>query len=422
MKQTILPVKSLAGEITIPASKSHTIRALLIAAMADRGSLIINPLDSADTRSCVDAVRIIGAKVKIKDDRWIVKGTGGKIMFTNNVIDVGNSGTTLALSAGLAALGTEAVTFTGDDQIKSRPVGNLLNSLRDLGAEVTLNGKDGCPPFTIKGPLTGGKTSIECPSSQYLSSLLLCTPLINGNTEIEIPLLREQPYVEMTLRWMDELFIAYDNTDFKHFFIPGGQHYEAFAKQVPGDFSSATFFLCAAAVTESALTLKGLDMNDSQGDKAVVYMLEKMGCVIETGSNYIKIEGHPLKGCELDLNDTPDALPALAVTACFAEGETRIFNVPQARMKETDRITVMKEELEKMGAAIEELHDGLVIKGRASGVLNGTDVSGHGDHRIIMALAIAALASRGKTTIDDISAVSITFPNFFELLDQICIQ
>ena len=165
MKKTILPVNNLSREITIPASKSHTIRALLIAAMADKGSLIINPLDSADTRSCVDAVRIIGAKVKIKDDRWIVKGTGGKVIFSDNIIDVGNSGTTLALAAGLAALGTEAVTFTGDDQIKSRPVGNLLNSLIDLGAKVTLKGKDGCPPFTITGPLTGGKTATSSPAA-----------------------------------------------------------------------------------------------------------------------------------------------------------------------------------------------------------------------------------------------------------------
>ena len=161
-------------------------------------------------------------------------------------------------------------------------------------------------------------------------------------------------------------------------------------------------------------------MSDSQGDKAVVYMLEKMGCSIETGGNYVKIEGHPLQGCELDLNDTPDALPAMAVTACFAEGETKIYNVPQARMKETDRISVMKKELEKMGADIEELTDGLVIKGR--GELTGTKVSGHDDHRIIMALAIAALASKGETTIDDISAVGVTFPNFFELLEQISTQ
>jgi len=419
MKQTINPVNSLSGTITIPSSKSHTIRALLIAAMAKGESTIINPLDSADTRSCLEAVKILGAKIKTENDRWIVQGTGGNIHPTADTIDVGNSGTTLYLAAGLAALSSHKITFTGDQQIKSRPVETLLNSLRDLGAEITISGKNGCPPFSIQGPLTGGKTSIECPTSQYLSSLLLCTPLVNGNTEIEVPLLREQPYVEMTLKWMNDQFIMYDTTDFKEFFIPGGQSFEAFDKQVPGDFSSATFFLCAAAVTGSSLTLKGLDMADSQGDKAVVYMLEKMGCRIEIGINFIKIEGHPLKGCEFDLNDTPDALPALAVTACFAEGETKLYNVPQARLKETDRISVMKKELEKMGADIKELEDGLVIRGSGDYPLKGAEVCGHKDHRIIMSLAIAALASKGKTTIDDISAVSITFPNFFELLNQI---
>ena len=226
----------------------------------------------------------------------------------------------------------------------------------------------------------------------------------------------------MTLKWLNDQFIMYDTTDFKKFFIPGGQSFEAFDKQVPGDFSSATFFLCAAAITGSALVLKGLDMADSQGDKAVVHILKEMGCHIEIGIDFIKIKGRPLKGCELDLNDTPDALPALAVTACFADGETKIFNVPQARLKETDRIAVMKMELEKMGADIEELPDGLLIKGSSSGTLTGTNVSGHKDHRIIMSLAVAALASQGETTIDDTSAVSITFPNFFELLDKICLQ
>ena len=419
MKHTILPVKSLSGEITIPSSKSHTIRALLIAAMAKGESTIINPLESADTQSCIEAIKILGAKIKIETDRWIVIGTGGDIHPVADTINVGNSGTTLYLAAGLAALSSHKMTFTGDKQIQSRPVEALLKSLKDLGAEVSITGTKGCPPFTIQGPLKGGATSIECPTSQYLSSLLLCTPLINGNSEIEVPVLREQPYVEMTLKWLNDQFIMYDTTDFKHFFIPGGQHYEAFAKQVPGDFSSATFFLCAAAITGSTLTLRGLDMADTQGDRAVVYMLQEMGCKIEIGRDFITIKGAPLKACELDLNDTPDALPAMSVTACFAEGETRIFNVPQARLKETDRISVMKKELGKMGANIKELDDGLVIKGSNKSVLKGTKVLGHGDHRVIMALSIAALASKTETTIDDISAVSITFPNFFKLLDQI---
>ena len=422
MKKTILPLTGLSGEITIPSSKSHTIRALLIAAMARGESTIINPLDSEDTRSCVEAIKALGAKIKIEVDRWIVTGTGGDIHPITDIIDVGNSGTTLYLAAGLAALSSHKITFTGDDQIKSRPVENLLNSLKDLGAEITLTGKKGCPPFSIKGPLTGGKTSIECPTSQYLSSLLLCTPLIDGTTEIEVPLLREQPYVEMTLKWLNDQFIMYDTTDFEEFFVPGGQSYSEFVKQVPGDFSSATFFLCAAAISGSTLTLKGLDMADTQGDKAVVYMLQEMGCKIETGLDFIKIEGRPLKGCEIDLNDTPDALPALAVTACFAKGQTKLFNVPQARLKETDRISVMKEELEKMGAIIEELPDGLIITGQGLESLQGTEVKGHGDHRVIMSLAIAALASKGETIIDDISAVSITFPNFFELIKKISTQ
>jgi len=159
-------------------------------------------------------------------------------------------------------------------------------------------------------------------------------------------------------------------------------------------------------------------MTDSQGDKEVVYMLEKMGCSIDIDGTSVTVEGGSLKGCELDLNDTPDALPALAVTACYAEGETRLVNVPQARLKETDRISVMREELSRMGADITELPDGLVIRGTG---LKGAEVCGHGDHRVIMALAVAALGAEGSTVIDDTSAVSVTFPDFFKLLDSVVI-
>lgn len=425
MKREITPGVKLPERVKIPASKSHTIRALLIAAMAEGMSTIINPLVSGDTRSCLEAVRMMGAEVKEEPGRWVVKGTDGLRCIRRPdggrgiTIDTGNSGTTLYLSASLASLADIPVTFTGDDQIKSRPVGNLLESLRDMGASVAYAGRDGYPPFTIRGPLTGGRTTIECPTSQYLSSLLICAPLINGDTEIEVPLLREKPYVEMTLRWLDEQGIEYDNRDFSRFFVPGGQKYSSFKKQVPGDFSSAAFFLCAAAVTGNTITLEGLDMNDSQGDKKVVRMLEKMGCAVNTGDSHVTITGGSLKGQVFDLNDTPDALPALAVAACFAEGETRLVNVPQARLKETDRIAVMAQELSRMGADIRELPDGLVIRGRnpdSKPPLQGTEVCGHGDHRVIMSLAVAALGAEGKTVIDDDSAVSITFPGFFDLL------
>jgi 3-phosphoshikimate 1-carboxyvinyltransferase len=208
----------------------------------------------------------------------------------------------------------------------------------------------------------------------------------------------------------------------RHFVIPGGQKYRAFEKAVPGDFSSATFLFCAAAVTGGPVTLRGLDMGDAQGDKAVVSILRAMGCRVKTAGTSITLTGGDLKGRDIDMNAIPDALPALAVTACFAQGKTRLINVPQARLKETDRIAVMARELSKMGARIRELPDGLEIEGAqsASGEppLTGCSVNGHGDHRVVMALAVAGLGACGETQIETAEAASITFPGFFDALER----
>jgi len=419
MNQTV-ETGRIRGTLRVPASKSHTIRALLIASLARGTSRIIRPLLSSDTCSCRDACRLLGAMIaEIEDPRegfvWEVTGTAGKIARTSGPVDVGNSGTTLYLAAGLAALGTSPVTFTGDDQIRSRPVGDLLNSLEDLGARVTRQNGN-CAPFTVCGPLSGGKTTIACPTSQYLSSLLIAAPLADGNSAIHVSLLNEQPYVEMTLRWLADQMIMLDNEHFQDFFIPGGQKFMEFETSVPGDFSSATFFFCAAAITAGEVTVEGLDWEDSQGDKEVVNFLKAMGCSAVIRDNSITVSRRPdtpLKGTVLDLNATPDALPALAATACVARGETRIVNVPQARLKETDRIAVMAAELSKMGADIRETPDGLIIRG---GKLSGAAVEGHGDHRVVMALAVAGLAAGGTTEITTAEAVDITFPGFFEIL------
>lgn len=405
----------LKGSLTIPASKSHSIRALLIATLAGGTSKLYNLLDSADVRSCIDTCRSLGALITEKPDHLTVTGTGGKIQAASKTIDVGNSGTTIYLAASLAALSDSPITFDGDEQIRNRSASHLLEALKTLGAEVT-SAERGCAPFSVCGPIKSGEVTIECPTSQYLSSLLLAAPLFPGQTIINVPLLHEQPYAEMTLRWLDEQGIQYTNENFKKFIIAGNQKYKAFSRTIPADFSSGTFFLCAAAISQSTLTLKGLDMTDSQGDKAVVYMLEKLGCEIEIGSDFIKITGKPMTGCVLDLNATPDALPALAATACFAEGETHLANVPQARMKETDRIDVMTRELRKMGADITELEDGMKIR---KSPLTGTDLKGHGDHRIVMSLAIAALNSDGVAKIDTAEAVDITFPGFFKYLNEL---
>jgi 3-phosphoshikimate 1-carboxyvinyltransferase len=356
----------------------------------------------------------------------VVEGTGGRIKVPPGNIDAGNSGTTLYFAAALAALSSGEFRFTGDEQLSSRPAGNLLRSLEDLGAQVS-SAEGGRAPFTIRGPLSGGSTSIECPTSQYLSALLLACPLIPAartgkgpcpETEIIVPLLYEEPYVEMTLGWLEEQGIVLEREGLKYFRIPGGQKYRAFTQAVPGDFSSAAFFLSAAALTGSTITLGDLDMNDSQGDKAIVSILASLGCGITAQGKDITITGRPLTGRDIDMNAIPDALPALAAAACFAEGTTRLLNVPQARLKETDRIRVMDEELTKMGARVRELPDGLEIRGGGKPALTGCRVNARADHRVVMALAAAALGAAGETLIETAEAASVSFPDFFALLER----
>ena len=422
----------VGGSVMIPASKSHTIRALLIAAFAKGRSRIRRPLESEDARSCRRAVEVLGARVTNDGSDWLVDGFGSRPAPPQDrnasLINVGNSGTTLYLASALAALSETPVMFDGDHQIRNRSAAPLLDALKQLGVHVENSGtRPGCAPFSVQGPIQTGDISIDCPVSQYLSALLLAAPLIpassteTGETRIRINSLNEAPYVELTLDWLKQQDIRYSRKGWDEFTIPAGQAYRSFDAAVPADWSSAAFFMQAAAVTGGSLLLKGPDLQDSQGDKAVADMLEVMGCRTESHPEGIIIYGGSLQGAELDLNATPDALPALAALACFARGETRLVNVPQARMKETDRIAVMARELSEMGADISELPDGLIIRGRrptdSSAPLKGTRVNGHGDHRVVMALATAALGAEGNTEITGTEAADITFPGFFRLLE-----
>jgi len=406
---------SIGGTVRIPGSKSHTIRALAVATLAEGTSHVYEPLDSLDTQACVAVCRGLGARVRTGDD-WLVEGTGGEPACPNDVLDVGNSGTTLYVTLSMAALGSGWSVFTGDEQIRSRPAGPLLDALTTLGAEALSTRGNGCAPLLIRGPLRGGKVAIECPTSQYLSSLLISAPLAEGDTEIEVLKLNEQPYVAMTLGWLDDQGIRYEREGFERFRVPGGQSYRAFKKAIPADFSSATFFLCAAVVSGSEVTLLGLEKDGTQGDEAVLDYLAAMGAEVEWVEGGVRVRGRELRGGEFDLNATPDALPAMAATACFATGETRLVNVPQARIKETDRLAVMREELVKMGGRVEELPDGLVVQG---GGLKGAVVDGHADHRVVMALAVAGLAAEGRTEVTTAEAAAVTFPNFVELMNAL---
>jgi 3-phosphoshikimate 1-carboxyvinyltransferase len=417
--QLVSKKSRLKGMVAIPASKSHTIRAVAIASLASGRSLIRQPLWSGDTEAAVVCYSAFGARIDRSDPGvWKVDGIGGRVVPPTETIDVLNSGTTLRVAMGSAALAEsgQVTTFTGDDQIQSRPIAPLMKSLEELGARCVSVKNNGKAPVKVWGGLKGGRTSIEAFTSQYLSSLLLCTPPAPGDTDIDVTLLNEPGYVQMTLDWLDKQGIRYEHDGLRRFHMYGNQSYKPYDLPVPADFSSATFFLCAAALFGDGVTLQGLDFTDSQPDKKVVDYLRAMGAEITTAPDSIIVKAAPLKGVTIDMNETPDALPAMAVTAAFAEGTTRLVNVPQARSKETDRIKCMAEELTKMGGKVEELPDGLVVHRSR---LNAAHLDGRADHRIVMALSLAAMGLSQSCTIETAEAIKVTFPEFVTLMQSL---
>ncbi len=408
---------TLNGRVAIPASKSHTIRAVAIAAMAEGTSIVHRPLVSADTVSAAQAATHLGAAVRFEKESWEITGCAGNLPTHDIEIDVGNSGTTLRIFMGLSSLSTEAtITLTGDKQIQRRPAGPLVSALNGLGANVVSLLNNGCAPFVIKGRLHGGSIQLESPTSQYLTSLLLSCPLADADAEIEVLTLNEKAYVQITLDWLAQQEITLLHDGLKSFSIPGNQCYRSFERVIPADFSSASFFLCAGALQGNSVCCEGLDMHDSQPDKQVVSYLEAMGADVRREDFSVHVSAQKLKGIEIDMNETPDALPVMAVLGCFAEGETRLRNVAHARIKETDRIAVMQQELSKMGADIEELPDGLVIRQSS---LHAANVDGHDDHRVVMALALAGMCTEGETRIATAEAAGVTFPDFADCMAQL---
>jgi 3-phosphoshikimate 1-carboxyvinyltransferase len=401
----------LDGTVTVPPSKSHTIRAYAVAAMAHGTSTICNPLLSGDGGSALNAVKDMGADVEIsgkcvKITSSIYTGKKGK-----EWLDLGNSGTGTNLLASVAALSDTGRWFTGDDSLKTRPVKPLLAALNQLGANYAFQSPNRDVPFFISGPIKGGNALVNGISSQFVSSLLLACPAAQNSSTINVENLQEKPYVRMTLWWMDKMGIKYEAAeDLSRFRIPGNQKYQPFNIDIPGDFSSATFPAVGAAVAGGSVQINGIDFTDPQGDKEIFAILESMGVTVvrnRFGAG-VTASGH-IRGGVIDLNSMPDALPAMAVFACAAEGTTSIVNVRHARIKETDRIKIMTSELSKMGAQIEENDEGLTIN---PSNLKGHRVNGHDDHRIVMALTLAGMIAEGETIIETAESAAVTYPSF----------
>ena len=405
----------VSGEVSVPPSKSYTHRAITISALGPGGS-VKRPLLSADTRATIRAAEALGAEIAIEGETLAVAGVGGEPKTPENVIDVDNSGTTLRIMAAVAAL-TDGAVLTGDASIRRRPNGPLLRSLADLGAEAFSIRRNDCAPLVVRGRIRGGRTVLDgSVSSQFLSALLISCPLAEGGSEIEIKgELKSRPYAEITLEMLRAAGAKIE-TDFERFAVQGGQSYDLGGYTVPGDFSSASYLLAAAAVTGSSLSVRGLRPS-KQGDSAIVSILQEMGAKIswDRSEGVLEIEGRELSGVEVDASLTPDLVPTIAVLGSVAEGQTVVKNAEHVRHKETDRLRAMATELSRMGAKIAERPDGLVIEG---GRLRGARVSGHHDHRIVMALTVAGLVA-GDTTVDTAEAVSVSYPGFFEEMARI---
>ena len=439
---------SFSGTIRIPASKSHTIRQLVIAGFAqsdigdDGVSEIIFPLDSLDTGSCAAVCRALGAAIIENRDggrlvSYTVRGNNGSMAGgQERRIDVGNSGTALYFVMAAAGLGSGLFTITGDDSLRRRSAAPLLDALRALGVRAESVNGNGCAPVVVQGPWKGGKASLYCQTSQYLSALLLAAPCAPAGTvtELSVPLLNERPYIEMTLSYLDARGIPYEAADdFSRFVIPGGAAWKPFSRAVPGDFSSAAFPACAAAISGGPVTILGLDPNDTQGDKYFFEILSRMGCEVcweevpasdtaaGTGEYRVTVSRGggrhgSLRGGTFDLNATPDLLPPAAVTAAFAEGDTVLCNAAHARIKESDRIAVMAAGLGALGVRCTERPDGLIVHGAGQAGVSGGIVDSHGDHRVAMAFAAAALAARSPIAIDGAECAAVSYPGFLELL------
>ncbi len=411
---------ALTGEVWIPGSKSHMIRALYFGSLGKGKSIIRNPVRSKDSLSAAGIIRALGVDLDMsRDDYWTLEG--GELQLPEDVIDVGNSGTSMYMgSALLASLGGRTVV-TGDDQIRKRPMQPVLNALLLLGAEAYSIRDNGSAPFVVKGPLKGGKACVDGIVSQYVSSAIFAATLAEGDSEIFVDRANEIPYIEMTLQWMESLGVHVEEREsFNRFFVKRGQTYSSFDKAVPADFSSGAFMLIGASITDSDVVLMGLDTTDVQGDKILIDYLKDMGAdiqVLNNGKDGIKISGgKKLRGRVLDCGPTPDSVPILSVLGCFAEGETRLINIESSRLKETDRPLLMQKELKRMGANIELSEKELVIR---QSKLTGCEVESYRDHRIAMALCIAGLISEGETSVNQVDSATISYPGFDKSLEKL---
>lgn len=406
----------LSRTLRAPSSKSYTHRAIIASTLSNGWSQIRYPLLCEDTEATLNACHLLGARIQRRENAlWI---HGSNLTTPNEPINCFESGSTLRFLTPIVALVQGPVQLTGSPGLLQRPIEPLMQALEQLGVKGT--SRQGYPPVIIhgQGHISGGSVTIVGDvSSQYISGLLFVCPLAEATTKINITTpLESEPYIELTLDVLKRHQISVKSTrDHSRFVIPSHQKYRETAHIVPGDFSSISFLMVAAAITGSIVQFTNLIQ--PQPDSAILQLLKQMDCHVQEDETSIIIEGKALYGIRIDAQNIPDLVPACTVAACFAEGETVIFNAKRLRIKESDRLSTLNTVLTEMGASITETEDALRIQG--SGQLQGTIIHHHNDHRIAMAAAIAGLRAEGDTVIPNAECVNKSYPNFFTDLQKL---
>jgi 3-phosphoshikimate 1-carboxyvinyltransferase len=424
----LAPIRSASGTVKLPGSKSISNRVLLLAALASGETRLHDLLDSDDTRVMLDALRTLGIAVKQDGGATVVTGAGGAFPVKSAELFLGNAGTAFRpLTATLALCGGE-YRLAGVARMHERPIGDLVDALRGLGAAIDYLASAGYPPLHIKPASinASAKASVRGDvSSQFLSALLMALPLTGRQTTIAVEgELISKPYVEITLDTMRRFGVEVGRDGWAAFTIPTGAQYRSPGELwVEGDASSASYFLTAGAIGGGPVRVEGVGRASIQGDVRFAEALEQMGARISLGENWIEASApggnhKKLRAIDVDFNHIPDAAMTIAVAALFADGPCTLRNIGSWRVKETDRIAAMATELRKLGATVEEGADYLRVTPPASGLASGVSIDTYDDHRMAMCFSLAALG--GVTVrINDPQCVNKTFPEYFEVLSQI---
>ena len=407
---------TLSGEINAPPSKSYTHRAIISSALTQGVSHIRSPLISQDTQATIDACHSLGASIRLCDTELQITGAS-KFSVPQTPINCRDSASTIRFLTPIAALVEGKTVLDGSAGLRKRPLAPLLDALRKLG--VSSLSTHGFPPVTIVGGhFIGGRTSmVGDVSSQFITGLLFACPLALNDTEVFLTTpLESKPYVHLTLNILSSHGIRIDTSEnLQTFHIPCGQRYVPHNHFVPGDFSGAAFLLAASAMTNSDVKVNNLYVN--QPDSEIIVILRKMGASVTFLKDSVQVSSNKLNGIAIDVSDIPDLVPVCTAMACISEGQTRIYRAKRLRFKESDRLSVLSTELQKMGANISEEAEGLIING--SPALHSATINPHGDHRIAMACTIAGLKARGTTEILEAECVQKSYPNFFTDLSKL---